>query len=163
MHFYMSLWIKASGKEIQCNPVNMNISAGVETPPHLFEALLQTLELHDKLQLLGASVGQHHQSVHQLIHLLVQPPHRTHCISGGVGGNRNRSSEPLTHAPPSLTHTLHTPLHTLNAPRQAPAERVAFFSQEQRSFVLGPRARRLFKYGAAVSRGLLVSDERRTG
>ena len=42
------------------------------------EALLQAPELQDEVELLSPGVGQSHQAVQQLVHLLVQSRHRLH-------------------------------------------------------------------------------------
>lgn len=44
----------------------------------LAETLLQVPEVCDEVQLLRFGVGQHHQAVEQLVHLLVQSRHRLH-------------------------------------------------------------------------------------
>ncbi len=48
--------------------------------PHLSESLLQSLKLHYEFQFLCAFVGQHHQSVNQLVHLVV----KTACTLDGI-------------------------------------------------------------------------------
>lgn len=39
---------------------------------HLGQAPLHAAKVHDEAQLLGPAVGQHHQTVQQLVHLVVQ-------------------------------------------------------------------------------------------
>lgn len=44
----------------------------------LSEALLQAPEVQDKVQLLSPGVGQSHQAMEQLVHLIVQTRHSLH-------------------------------------------------------------------------------------